>query len=146
MGIKAIEGLPVLNAKKPLKIHILPIDISKADVKVPEKCAAARAIVRECHALEARVHLGRVYVRSNKSNWQRYETPKSLRSELIAFDRGGTFQPGTYELIPLKSSKHPTGERQGGKDNPKQKRRKVPYRPKVLVQGVRNGPASGDHA
>jgi hypothetical protein len=145
MGLKTIEGKAVLNAKRGLKIHILPVDIAKADNKRPETCAAARAIVRDCHALEARVHLGRVYVRSNNSNWQRYETPKSLRSEIIAFDRGGTFQPGEYELLPVRPRDYPTGKRQGSP--PKAKRGpKKPVRPKMFVQNVRGGPATGDQA
>lgn len=28
----------------------------------------------------------------------RYFTPEALRTEIVAFDRGGTFQPGEYEL------------------------------------------------
>lgn len=98
MPLNQIDGLPIIDSKKSLKITISKNDVDRADPKEPADCAVARACRREHHAKEARVHLGRVYLRTNDGNWTRYFTPRSLRSEIIAFDRGGTFSPGEYTL------------------------------------------------
>src|SRR5262245_20886375 len=98
--IKEIDGLPVIDAKKPLVLTITEADIQRADVKEPSKCAVARACHRALHAIEARVHLARIYIRANKGNWVRYMTPRAMRAEIIAFDRGGRFQPNTFRLAP----------------------------------------------
>jgi hypothetical protein len=139
MQVKAIDGFPVIDAKRPVKITVTKTDVAKADTKHPESCAAARACLRDLHALEARVHLGRVYVRTNTSNWQRYQTPATLRSEIIAFDRGGTFEPQEFVLEPLKHYKRPTGKRQGGVPPKKKsgKKRRTP----IIIRNVRTGPA-----
>jgi len=143
MSLKSINKLPVLNAKHSLELHITTTDCTRAEVKDPARCAAALAIRREFHPIDVRVHLGRVYVRQNNSNWQRYLTPKSLRTELIAFDRGGTFTPGTYTLpAPPKSRK--TNKRQGTHSRFKKGRPDHHRRPPTIVQNVRSGPAQGD--
>lgn len=93
MAIKAIDGLPVLDAKRAIKLTVSSADIRKGDLKRPDDCAFARACRRELHVKEARVHLGRIYLRTNDTNWLRYQTPRALRSEIIAFDRGGVVSP-----------------------------------------------------
>lgn len=142
MKVKGIDGKPVIDAKRSLVLHITANDIAKADRKEPADCAVARACRRDLHAKEVRVHLGRVYIRFNEGNWQRYRTPKSLRSEIIAFDRGGTFSPGEH-VLPI-PDKRPVGKRQGGKPkfkharyNPNRKGRQPPH----VVTDVRGGPA-----
>jgi len=142
MSLKDIDGKPIINAKKPITIHINKNDISKADIKEPADCAVARACRRELHVKEVRVHLGRVYLRANEGNWTRYVTPKALRAEIIAFDRGGAFEPGEYELKAIPPSKAPTGKAQGSlknKTRPKKlhKKRAKPH----VVTNVRTGPA-----
>ena len=114
MKVKAIDGIAVTNAAKPITLHILAGDCKGGDPKRPATCAAARAIKRELGAIDCRVHLGRVYIRQNKGNWQRYMTPASLRNEIIAFDRGGDFSPGEYVLPAITPSKRAAaGRRQG---------------------------------
>ena len=142
MKVKAIDGKPVLDAKRAITLTITPNDIAKADRKEPVDCAVARACRRELHAKEARVHLGRVYVRMNEGNWQRFLTPKALRSEIIAFDRGGSFEPGTFVLSAPTPSKVATGKRRGGK-TPIKKARRVTGAKRVrhVVTDVRTGPA-----
>jgi len=140
--IKSIDDLPVIDAKHSVVLTITKGDISKADIKHPETCAAARACIRGLHAIEARVHLGRVYMRSSKNNWVRYITPKSLRSEIVAFDRGGTFEPGEYIL----QAPHPTakvGRGHGGSPMPPRPyknsgKKRAPYH---TITDIRNGPA-----
>jgi len=99
-----IDGLPVIDAKHPLTIHVQKRDITKSDPKQPDQCAVAQACKRELHCIEVRVHLARVYIRTNDSNWQRYIVPKSMRQEIVAFDRGGTFEPNDFEIRPPQPS------------------------------------------
>jgi hypothetical protein len=95
-----INGLPVKNAKKPVLLHILPKDIAASKSKKPDNCAAAVACKRQLGATEARVHVGRTFLRFN-GHWDRYYTSKALRAEIVAFDRGGKFEPGEYMLSPV---------------------------------------------
>lgn len=95
--VTTFEGLPVRDATHSVILHVQPRDISGSKSKKPGGCAAARAIKREQGA-EARVHLGRVYVKRGK-HWDRYMTPRNLRDEIIAFDRGGVFEPSEVTLI-----------------------------------------------
>lgn len=104
-----INGKRVVDATKPVTINITPRDIANGDNKNPSGCAAARAAkhsIEEC--ISARVHVGRVYIEQDKK-WVRYNTPDSLRQEIIAFDRGGTFAPGEYTLRPLSANEKPEG-------------------------------------
>lgn len=97
MKTRTIEGLPVRDAKKPILLHITDSDVKKGKVKNPGSCAAAVACKRELGASEAHVHKTRTYLRFN-GHWVRYMTPGSLQAEIVAFDRGGTFEPGEHRL------------------------------------------------
>jgi hypothetical protein len=93
-----INGKRVVDATRRAKIVITKRDTIKGDNKNPSGCAAARAAKRTLpDCISARVHIGRIYI-EQKKQWLRYFTPRSLRTEIIAFDRGGTFQPGEYVL------------------------------------------------
>lgn len=141
MTTTSIDGKPIINAKKGAKLIITKHDIATADIKQPNNCAVAKACHRVLHAKEVRVHLSRIYVRANEGNWVRYLTPKSLRTEIVSFDRGGTFEPGAYELTaPPPWMK--TRKRQGGPDKPGYKKGKGKKRAKhSVVKNVRIGPA-----
>ncbi len=108
-----IAGKPVRNAKKPIVLVITSDDVKKGATRDPASCAAALACKRQMNAAEARVHTGRTYVRI-KDEWIRFNTPVSLQKEIVAFDRGGSFEPGEYELRPLPVSHiKRQGKRQG---------------------------------
>lgn len=146
MALNSIDGMPIINAKRPLTLHVTEVDIAGSDRKKPGNCAAARACYRELHADEVRIHLGRVYVRTRGAkSWTRYNTPPAMRNEIIAFDRGGDFEPGEYTLhVPHPAQR--TKKAQGSTTNktkPWKQRSKTPKRasPKV-VKNVRTGPAS----
>lgn len=141
MTTKAIDGKPVIDAKKPITLIVTEGDINRADRKEPADCAFARACRRALHVKEARVHLGRVYLRANDGNWTRYLTPRTLRSEIIAFDRGGAFEPGEFTLGAPQPSKR-TGKTQGSKRGRNRPRTaKVKRRSPHVVTNVRTGPA-----
>lgn len=99
-----IDGKPVKNLTKKIDITITAVDCKTGQTKDPGGCAAAKAIVREvpgCTA--ARVHLSRTYLQVG-DKWLRAHTPMALRSEIVAFDRGGSFEPGEYVINPLPPS------------------------------------------
>lgn len=125
-----LEGLPVVDAPKKLAINISASDCKKGAGKNPAACAAARACVRQlAGVVEARVHLGRVYLKT-KDKWFRYRTPGSIRSEVISFDRGGGFTPGDYTLTPTE----PTNNRYSAGSYTGKPKRRMPYH---IVTGVR---------
>ncbi len=100
-----IDGLPVVDATKPITLHIGQHDIPRSKDKNPAKCVAAQACMRDLGAEAARIHLSRVFIKMpGKKQWVRYATPSSLRSEIIAFDRGGRFIVGEFVLRAIKPS------------------------------------------
>lgn len=107
-----IEGKSVVDAKRPVYLSITESDIRKATPSDPHCCAAAQACMRQFHAKEAIVHMARIYVLQGR-RWFRYQTPLSIRSEIIAYDRRASFCPGTYKLAILQPSKRANGKRQG---------------------------------
>ena len=95
-----IEGLPVVDSRRKATVNVTKADIKRGSRKKPEACALALACIRELDVDEALVHATRTYLRSGLK-WKRYFTPNAVRSETIAFDRGGAFEPGQYELHPM---------------------------------------------
>jgi hypothetical protein len=129
-----IDGLPVVDAKKPVTIKIGQPDILKGNTRDPAACAAAVACKRIMHAKKARVHLGRTYVLMGKK-WLRFMTPMSLRTEIVSFDRGAKFAAGTYVLSPPQPSMR-MGKRTGS-DKDKRKggaKRRAPHH---ILTGLR---------
>lgn len=95
-----INGKRVVDATTKQRIHITKRDTTEGDNKNPSGCAAARAAKRDIpDCINARIHIGRAYI-EYKTKWVRYFTPDRLRTEIIAFDRGGSFEPGDYTLLP----------------------------------------------
>lgn len=121
-----IKGKKVVDATKPTVIHITARDTKVGKNKNPETCAAARAAKRGIpNCISARVHLGRTYI-EEKDKWLRYITPGNLRSEIIAFDRGGKFMAGDYELLPPSKTERlraPRKQHEGGQNSAASKRK-----------------------
>lgn len=134
-----IHGFPIRDAKSDLEVEISTSDVRKAGVKDPSSCAMAQAICRDHEYREARVHLSVTYARkAGQKEWLRFMTPCHLRTEIIAFDRGGKFQPGIFVLRkPTKVS----GKQQGSATNqtaPKHMRRRGPKETRqYVIAGVR---------
>lgn len=127
-----INGKRVVDATKPVTIKITPKDISSGDNKNPASCAAAKAAkhsIEDC--ISARVHIGRVYIEQDKK-WVRYNTPDSLKQEIIAFDRGGSFAPGNYTLRPI-SANETTEGRARLRDKSRHMRAHSPQHPRKLA-------------
>lgn len=132
-----IDNLPIIDAKMPISLSITQKDIDSARVKAPNACAAAVACKKKLHAREVRVHLSRIYVRYNDQNWMRYMTPRSLRSEIVAFDRGGKFEAGDFVLSAPQPSKKLGTERES---YVKTGKRAKTRRPAKHIKNVRVGP------
>jgi hypothetical protein len=102
--MRLIDGKPVGNAARPLRLNITPDDIKKGKPLEPNACAIARAVLREVPgATDVMTHLDCVYICRNK-NWLRYKTPEYARREITAFDRGGWFAPGEVVLKAVPTS------------------------------------------
>ena len=131
---QTIDGMPIDDSIKSEVVHITKQDVRLGAKKSPGKCAAALAAKRQFHADEARVHLGRTYLRYGK-RWTRFLTPISLKAEIISFDRGGTFTPGDYLL-----HKMPPAKTMGKRQSMSESKRKRPIQrrgPYHIFTGVR---------
>ena len=154
--MKLIDGMPLVDADKPVTIHITEADCERGSKKDPRRCAAALALNRDTACDESRVHLACTYLRFG-DKWLRYATPPALKAEIISFDSGGGFYPGAFRLHPMPKALHlkpgnrKTGPRSSTKGQPEtapataRKReasrgaKKVKTEPRVFhrVKGVR---------
>jgi hypothetical protein len=128
----------VEDADEPMVLIVLASDIKAANRKDPGSCAIACAARRTFNTKEVRVHLSRIYVRDGDV-WLRYMTPKSLRTEIVAYDRGGSFEPGEHWLAAPPPSKQ-TGRMQGTPTSQnKRRRRRVRHQnmPRHYTENVR---------
>jgi hypothetical protein len=134
-----IDGIPVYDAAEPLILQVSKGDLQNAVRFNPAKCAFAQACWRELDIEDVRIHLGCVYLRGKGSTeWARYLTPKSLRSEIVVYDRGGAFTPGEFVLKCPCGTKRNTGRRKGANTwvEGNGKRRQPPH----VMWGVRGQP------
>jgi hypothetical protein len=114
-----INGKPVVDGRKSLKVSVQPNDIKGAKTKNPEECAVSKALLRENPDIKAvRVHLSRTYIERDKK-WERYETPVSVRTEIVSFDRNGGFQAGEYKIRAMSPSHTVEAEREKYRHNRK---------------------------
>lgn len=100
-AMRKIDGMPVGNAALPLRLKITPADIKKGAPLNPNACAIAVAACRNAKGVTAaKAHLGCIYLMI-KGEWRRFRTSNALAREIVAFDRGGKFYPGEYDLLPV---------------------------------------------
>lgn len=93
-----LEGLPVVDAERGLELHVQKRDVNRMQRKNPARCALA-ACAERIYKSEARVYMSRAYVKSaDGTHWLRYTVPASAQREITAFDRGASFEPGSYRL------------------------------------------------
>lgn len=98
--VMTINGKPVMDGVASKKLVIKPDDIDHAKTKSASGCAAAVAIRRQFKVKGARVYLSRTFM-EHPSVWVRYNTPASLRAEIISFDRGyRNWKGGEFTLRP----------------------------------------------
>lgn len=141
--LREIDGLPVVDAKSPITLHITADHVKRASRKRPNSCAIAQTCLARPGVKEVRIHLSRAYIRSGLANWKRFFVSKTLRSEIIAFDRGGRFSPGDY-ILHVATKSHKLGAMRGGESGqtkPHETRGKNKRRSPHIVTDVRTGPA-----
>lgn len=136
-----LSDVTVVDAKKPLLLRITKDDV-KASIKGdPAHCAAAVACMRITGAEDVRVHKSRAYVKI-RNRWTRYNVPQSVYREIVAFDRGASFEPGEYRLTPPTPSEL-LGKRYGGDGQGKRRTPKSKARPQHVTINVRPDAAKG---
>jgi hypothetical protein len=140
-NIRQIDGYPVVDADEPLVLEVKQLDVKRGEPQTPECCAIARACKRSLEIIEARVHLSRTYLRTSNGEWLRYFTPQSARTEIVAFDRGGGFQPRTF-VFPAPPLGNRLGDRAGYQER-SHKRTNKKRTPAYHMEGLRTW-AKGD--
>jgi hypothetical protein len=120
-----IDGLPVRDAKTRLPFQVTNQDIKLAGLKKPESCAIALACKRLKNYGDVRIHMHYAYILKG-DHWLRYRIPQSVIREIVAFDRGGSFEPGEYALLPpapsCKLGRINVGQRRSVRTGPKKSR------------------------
>lgn len=101
----------VVDARHPLIIEISKRDANTGKVKDHSHCIVAEACKKKLHLEGAVVTIRRAYLLDKDGTATRYEVPESVRRELVSFDRGAGFAPGSYELVPIPKSQRGTHSR-----------------------------------
>jgi hypothetical protein len=134
-----INGTPVRDAKQKIVLTITPQDVKSGAKKNSNSCAAANALCRQEGCEAAKVHMSRAYIKKGKT-WYRFAVPLALKNEVLAFDRGGAFEPGEYILAPVQPSirlgapRSDKPDTRGKRNHKSEGKRKRPYH---VVSGVR---------
>jgi len=126
------NGLPVKDATRNLEIEIERIDVAGSRKKDPHNCAAARAIKREYQCKDVAVFSSKTYVKEG-DHYIRYITPESMTREIVSFDRGSDFEPGSYKL-----RKPAPTERLGSQRTPSHNKKPSGKKKIHLTTNVRN--------
>lgn len=100
--MKRIDGEPVANGMRRLRVEVTRSDIEKGQPMNPNACAIARACIRQVkNVVAAKVHKGRLYLKfEGQARWQRWTVPEYATREIVAFDRGGRFVPQIIDFSP----------------------------------------------
>lgn len=138
MALRKIDGWPIVDGTRDRTLRVTERDVSSSEGrKDPLGCMFARAGKRDFGS-EVRVYRSRAYIRDSKNKrWERYIMPMSMTKELVAFDRGGSFQADEYTLgapssgQALGAHRERDEARKGGGAGAGQKR------PTHVLQGVR---------
>ena len=128
-----IGGRNVVDSTRTIQIEVTEQDTQLASRQDHGNCAVARACMKQ-EGTDALVHISRVFLKMKHKNiWVRYIVRNDLRTEIVAFDRGGKFEPGIFKLYQIPPTKK-LGKRNGTNTNkgPKPKR-KAP----TTLHGVR---------
>ena len=126
-----------VDATDSIELSVNRSDCKGAKKLDPTNCAMARAAQRELHADAAIIGISTSYIIKNNVA-TRYQTPDSVRSEIVSFDRHSDFTPGDYYLIPKSpSTKFGTGKPGNTGRKNKTAKRKVHHsaRVRILAKG-----------
>jgi hypothetical protein len=144
--MRTIDGKSVSNAAMPIRLTISEQDIKKGAPLNPNACAVALAACSKVKGVTAaKAHLGCVYLMLN-GQWRRYRTSEALTREIVAFDRGGRFWPGEYDLLPVPIAaviRRIRGEQPRRSSSSKRSKRRKPHHTEGVRETARkNEPAT----
>jgi len=102
-ALKTVQGFfpkvkRVLDADEDVNIEVTKHDSQSKAVKNHEQCAMAVACKRAMHLDGVVISRKIAYLVKGKEA-VRFIVPQSVSREVVAFDRGATFEPGTYRLV-----------------------------------------------
>lgn len=93
--VPAVES--VEDATDAIEIEVTKADAASKAVRNHQACAMAVACKRKFHLQDIIISRSVAYlIRRNVAT--RYILPEHVSREVVAFDRGGSFAPGTYTL------------------------------------------------
>lgn len=108
----------IIDAKRPVIVHVKQKDCDTAEPLNPSECALARAAKREFKVDAVVIGLSTSYlIKGSKAT--RFNTGTAISREIVSFDRHSDFQPGRYSLSPKAKSNRLHREeknRTGGKN------------------------------
>lgn len=107
------------DAYSPIKIRVLARDSAAAKQKAPDACAFAKAACRELDADGAYIGITESCVIVDDMVI-RFQTPESVRREIVSFDRHRDFRAGDYQLSAV-CPRRRLGARKFAKRGPKKK-------------------------
>lgn len=98
MKTYTINGRQCIDAADRITINITNNDCTLATRKDHANCVVSRACMKHTGS-DVLVYVSRVYIKQAYQDvWVRYIIRNSLRTQVVAFDQGGDFSPGSYIL------------------------------------------------
>lgn len=101
---RLFNGLPVVDAKHELRVHVLKEDIAVSKRKDPTNCVYANACRRQfgSHSVAFFRHVAYLewIDKRGNSKIKRFALPKRTTDSIMVFDRAGVADPGGYLLAP----------------------------------------------
>lgn len=108
----------VVNAKQDLTLEITKRDTQKGKTKNHNGCVIAEACKSQLDFDDAIIARRTAFlIRNNVAT--RFSIPEHVTREIISFDRGGAFAPGSYDLrVPKKVKPREAGARRPNVERP----------------------------
>jgi hypothetical protein len=124
-----------VDATKSIEVSVNKADCESAEPLNPTECALAKAAKREFHADAAVIGMSASYIiKGNKAI--RYQTPESVRREIVSFDRHSDFEPGTYSLPPKCPSLR-LGHKKSGPSGSSHRKQIIHHKKSIRVREMR---------
>jgi predicted DNA-binding transcriptional regulator AlpA len=96
-------GIPVIEARVPVRVTVTNQDVVSATKKSSKQCALARASARLPEVKAGYFFRTTAYL-EYRDKMIRYSLPTSVQKEIVSFDRARLFAPGTYQLSPTSTA------------------------------------------
>lgn len=124
-----------VDATKAVEVSVNRRDCKESQRLNPSECALARAARRELKADGVIIGLATSYIIRGKQAI-RFDTPESVRREIVSFDRHQDFAPGDYYLTPKSPAQrlgNDSGRKKSGDKSGKSTRRKYHHSARVRI-------------